>query len=1113
MLANERLICKMSIEQKIKLITSLNMYGSSADENYEFPVFRLLQNPLQDCNGAFVTQFPSDRALASSWNKLLIGEVYSKHGQETGAVKKYAYFNVTDDKTFENVSEDYYLTAEFLRNKINGLRSAKQYVNFEETAPLSADAELLRNLRDTVLRGSRPDSVLVKSPESAEEYSGRYKCGGLYYGFASDCADAARHLFNGCSLLFLKEDFTEKLVTYITALTVNYKAAYSDYRAEIITMGELDRRCRALEILDENNLDEACDRLISLLLEMRSRGADSLPDANGLNFNHTPLFNEPAHDALSVSAARQSVVLMKNDGILPVSNMLKIAVIGEYGKDYSYQTEYFSGKATAERVPFGSVNLYDINGVGFASGYTKGMTGRTDLTDAAISLCSDADCAIVYLCAEKGQRYLPVEQTELIDKLYSKGVKIIAVVASDGAIDMGFAQKCCAVLFSFRGGQGVTRAVIDIIKGEASPSGRLTETLPVSYEGRTEPCDYRTMNRSEVRYPFGFGLSYTQFEYSNLKISEKGLSCTVKNTGGSDGFAVVQFYLQKTKCSTALKDKLLRGFSKVYVKKHDSVRVEIPFDVNTFKSYDPDSGLYRIEGGEYRVFVSENYFNDKLTGTVTLTEFVFKDSFSNEVAQTASGEDVGKIKFDETQEPPEVKKAKKQLSFGVKLFVALLLFVYYNGVLAALTFTEVIADKNLIFYIVIGVLAAVFNALFIAYVVVISKRRKRQHYVKVNDVLTDMVERVAEFDQIAKVTYKSPVEEELPEDEEESDPSAIEQSEAAKTYDLSFAEAEEDAEVAEQVTLDEMCANFKAYAQSKGVAVDAASVRAVLAAVGSGKIILLTSKNTEVLPEFAEALNGYFGNTEYTAANGNYSSVFDILWNGADGKFVVSGFANQVYSASKTPDKACAALICGADVTNIAEWFKPFIDYANRPTEEHILKLNEEFSFRLPDNLTYFIISDGANVKTAAREVADASLNIEVVISKFNGEMTQTEAKTPSVNALAEGVKAARENSFLPEKIWKKIDELFETVNSNERFVFGNKNTLQLEKFTSVILDCGGDEAECLTALFLFKIAPVLKQTRMYKSEGGDKTVFGIIEKLFAEDDLTKIQKALTKAV
>ncbi len=76
MLANERLICKMSIEQKIKLITSLNMYGSSADENYEFPVFRLLQNPLQDCNGAFVTQFPSDRALASSWNKLLIGEVY-----------------------------------------------------------------------------------------------------------------------------------------------------------------------------------------------------------------------------------------------------------------------------------------------------------------------------------------------------------------------------------------------------------------------------------------------------------------------------------------------------------------------------------------------------------------------------------------------------------------------------------------------------------------------------------------------------------------------------------------------------------------------------------------------------------------------------------------------------------------------------------------------------------------------------------------------------------------------------------------------------------------------------------------------------------------------------
>ena len=221
------------------------------------------------------------------------------------------------------------------------------------------------------------------------------------------------------------------------------------------------------------------------------------------------------------------------------------------------------------------------------------------------------------------------------------------------------------MLLTYRAGQEGSRAVLDILKGIATPSGRLTEAL-------------------SPRYPFGYGLTYTQFEYSNLRINERGVSCTVKNVGSFGGFAVPQFFLQKPLSDGFFKQKLLRGFQKVYVNKGDAVRVEFPFDTDTFKVFDEKSGLYRIEGGEYTVSVGENFDDIRLAGTVTLSEFVFNDGFENEIVETVSGGT--DIKFDVNQEPPEVRKAKKKLPFGLKLFVALLLFAYYEGVMAGARF-------------------------------------------------------------------------------------------------------------------------------------------------------------------------------------------------------------------------------------------------------------------------------------------------------------------------------------------------------------------------------------------------------------------------------------------
>lgn len=1086
MFENERLIYKMSIEQKVKLVTSPNLYQNSADENYEFPVFRLTRNPLEGSTGIFATQFPSDRALASSWNPSLITEVYKKRGEEAFAVKPYSYFNVTDDIAAEGVSEDYFLTAKTLAAKINGLSEVGQFANFEEAC--GGNDGLSNNFRDLVLNGCSPRSVYVKSPDNAQNYKARAK-DALLFGVAGNIETALNYFLNGCALVFLKTDFTAELVSRLEKLTVDYRSAYASYRAEEITVSELDRRCQALEIFDETILDKACDRLISSLLNMRELSLRPVCK-NGLNMNRLAKFDEVAGNDLALVAARQSVVLLKNDGALPLSATEKVAVLGECAKDYGYQSDFFSGSATRESTPFTEINGYDINAIGFASGYARAQSGKKELIDTALELAKEAGTALVYLSAEKDENVLPAGQTELVDALYRNSVKIIAVVASDGAVDLSFADKCAAVLLTYRAGQESSRAVLDILKGIATPSGRLTEAL-------------------SPRYPFGYGLTYTQFEYSNLRINERGVSCTVKNVGSFGGFAVPQFFLQKPLSDGFFKQKLLRGFQKVYVNKGDAVRVEFPFDTDTFKVYDEKSGLYRIEGGEYTVSVGENFDDIRLAGTVTLSEFVFKDGFENEIVETVSGGT--DIKFDVNQEPPEVRKAKKKLPFGLKLFVALLLFAYYEGVMAALAFTDIVSVKDIIFYSVIGALAGVCLVAFIAYVAVIAKNRKKQHYVPVNDVLTDLVENVKEFDEIAKVTYFDPLAEEPEEEEPAPDalPAVTVEDVKEETYDLSFTEGEE-LEV-EHVTFNEICSNFQSYVRHFGVQVDIASVRSLIAAVSASKIVVVSSKNTEVLPDFLTALSEYFHSGKVTSAGVEWGATSDLLWKRDGDKFAVSDFVNSVYSATKAPERLCAAVVDGVKAESITSWFAPFIRYANHPTEEHNLTLNEELSFRLPDNFVYFL-SPAEGCGNFPREVADACLQLDIALIKCEtGE--EVEAKNIPSAELSDLVKDARENFFMSEKVYKKLDELFETVRASEKFGLGNKNTLQLEKFTSVLLECGGDETECVNNIFIAKIVPLLKLTKTYLSDGGEKTVFGFIEKLFGEEDLTKIQRALSKAV
>ena len=1091
----------MSLEQKVKLVTSLTLYESSPVGGYEFPVFKLKGQPYKECPALCVTRFPSDRALAASWNLPLIGEVYNAIGEESRRVDPYGYFNNTDDYTLENLSNDNFVTAKFILARTLGLAKSGKAVNLEKT-PIG-DGEHTYDkkfIADTVLADVKPTSILVKNIKDIENITKKFKYNNLFFGVASSAEETVRLFLEGCSLVFLSEDFIPELVNFLTVRTEKYRKDYKLFREGGIKLGEFDRRVRSLEIFDEQIIDEACDRLISLLLDMTD-GAENAPELTGLDGKQTAKFDEISHDELALQAARECIVLVKNDGVLPLSHNTSLAVAGGYANDFTYHKELFGGNPTVQILPFEAINEYEtLTVTGFAAGYKKGESGREDLIASAVELGAKSDCTLLYLCAGKGEQTLPPEQLELLNALCSKGCGIIAVVACDENIDLSFADKCRAILLTNNAGQEGTSAALDIICGIVSPSGKLTE----------EACNAN----GDVLYTFGHGLSYTKFEYRNLRVNTNGVSFTVANVGGYDGYAVSQLYVRKNDSDSFFSNKTLRGFAKTFVKQGDSVNVEIPFDENTFKSYSDFKKCYVIEGGDYEIFISENYDTDRLTGTVKLGGYVYKDIFENEVLETSEG---GDIEFSGDKEKKAAIKSKTKLSFGVKLFIALMLGVYYNALIGVFAFTPIIVNKTMLVYIVLGVLAGVCDIALIIYIAVIAKNRKKQLALSENEVLTDMVEKIEEFKEIAKVTYADPVKDDgniADGGEEEANGNAIADKKSEETarpaLDISFDESEEEVTFTEHISLAEVCSNFREYALSFGVNIEITSVRAILSAMAASKIVVLKCANSEVMPSLLEALNSYFGSTAITEASPDWKDATDLMLKPSGDRFTLSDFTNAVYGAGKNPSKRCAAILTNVNPDNVLSYFGYFVDYANHPSETKELEIGDELTIKLPGNITYFLVPEESNQKPFPREILNASMCVELAISKAD-ECGEVEVKNVAIAEFGDLIKEAREHFFLPEKIWKKVDELIATINASEKFEVGNKNTLQTEKLTSVIMDCGGDEGEAFTQMFICKLIPLIKTTRLYRQEGGERTLSGVIEKLFPEEEITKIQKALVK--
>lgn len=381
--------------------------------------------------------------------------------------------------------------------------------------------------------------------------------------------------------------------------------------------------------LDEKILDERVDKVLNLIEKSKPNLGKRTP------------FDKEQHHALAREVAAESAVLLKNeDNLLPISGKKKIAVIGEMAKNPRYQ-----GAGSSLINPTKLTNVIDSfkkAGVSFtyARGYDKSTNEpMEEHICMACQAAKNAEIAFVFIGltesfeAEGYDRMhcsLPESHTKLLAEVLKVNQNVVVVLSGGACFEMPWLESVKAVLHGYLGGQAGSEAIVDIILGKVNPSGKLAETYPVMLEenptfhyfpGTKVTSEHREgiyigyryydTAGKEVLFPFGYGLSYTSFAYSDLRVSAEKIKDTeeitvsfkVKNTGERDGAEIAQLYIKDRESTIFRPEKELKGFKKVFLKAGEEQEISITLGKRAFAYYNVNISDWHVESGEFDILV------------------------------------------------------------------------------------------------------------------------------------------------------------------------------------------------------------------------------------------------------------------------------------------------------------------------------------------------------------------------------------------------------------------------------------------------------------------------------------------------------------------------------
>ena len=352
--------------------------------------------------------------------------------------------------------------------------------------------------------------------------------------------------------------------------------------------------------------------------------------------------------ALARRAARESAVLLKNDGILPLTGTETVALIGDFARVPRYQGAG-SSLVNSRRVETLEGQLSQRLGqklIGYASGYARhgNDTKRQEARRLrkALRLARRADCVI--FCGgldemaeteglDRKTLALPPAQQRALRALAAVNPNLVLVLSAGSVVDLAPAATARAMLHGYLGGEAGAGAMAELLYGDANPSGKLAESYPLTLEDtpaypyrklrgncaeyrESIYVGYRYYDKAKVplRYPFGFGLSYTRFAYEELRLSEAGVRFRLRNIGSWADAEIAELYIGAAESETFRPEKELKGFAKVFLNAGEEKEVFIPFDDKSFRVFDSVANRFLEESGRYRILIGASAADIRLNG-------------------------------------------------------------------------------------------------------------------------------------------------------------------------------------------------------------------------------------------------------------------------------------------------------------------------------------------------------------------------------------------------------------------------------------------------------------------------------------------------------------------
>jgi len=658
----QSLISQMTLEEKAALCTGASAWTTTSVEHLGLSELIMSDGPhgvrrVPDVNSmAFeslpATCFPTASSLASTWDVDLLHKMGEALAEECIALNVDVLLgpganmkrSPLGGRNFEYFSEDPYLAGEMAASLIDGVQSRgvgtslKHYAaNNQEFQRFSISAEVdERTLREIYL------PAFEKAVKQAKPWT--IMC--AYNKLNGEYCSENHYLLTD----ILKSEWGFEGLVVSDWGAVHDRVASLKAGLDLEMPGPQERRVKAVVEavrsgkLDEAVLDESVRRILNVVFKARETPK-------------TGTFDVDAHHELAYKIAAEGMVLLKNNGLLPLKGQQHIAVIGRAAEKAHFQGGGSSHiNPTRVAVPFKELQARSSDAeLTYAEGYPTDNSFQQDLIDQAIDLAQSADVAVLYIALptfKESEGYdrpdldLTEQQVALIKAVAKVQPKTIVVLNNGAPVAMSaWIDDVAIVLEGWMMGQAGGAGIADILFGRVNPCGKLAETFPLKLADTPAhlnwPGDagevrygeglfigYRYYDAKEVAvlFPFGYGLSYTQFEYSNPRVSAQrfnaadGLTVTVEitNVGKLAGKEIVQVYVHDQKSGLVRPQKELKGFAKVELQPGETRTVSIQLDFRAFAFYHPKHKQWITEDGDFDILIAASAADIRQTLTVAL---------------------------------------------------------------------------------------------------------------------------------------------------------------------------------------------------------------------------------------------------------------------------------------------------------------------------------------------------------------------------------------------------------------------------------------------------------------------------------------------------------------